>query len=361
MLNRNFLFIFLSILIGCGCYDCVLNLYPKETHTNVKDSSWESSENDSAIRNRPDTSSDTSVITDFDTSPAYINLGAADWVPYTRIVALGDHHADFSQAKRALQIGGVIDESLRWIGKNTIVVQTGDILDRGAEERELIDFYENLRTEAKKTGGQIINMLGNHEIMTALGDYRYMNPKACAAFSDLADLDLSNPAFSGLADEDCKRRAAAFWPGGPYAKIIATWPVVALKEKILFVHGGFHRNHANYGIDNLNNMTESWLNGKDSLQLAYVGGGNSVYAVDWDRTYSSSITLSDNICQELKNVLEQVGAEQMVVGHTVQPHINSVCNGTVIRIDIGMSEHYGGNIEVLEIINGFVKILVDPA
>ena len=64
---------------------------------------------------------------------------------------------------------------------------------------------------------------------------------------------------------------------------------------------------------------------------------------------------------ELQGVLEQVGAEQMGVGHTTQPNTNSVCNGIVYRIDMGMSDFYGGDIEVLEIIDGVEKVLVDPA
>jgi hypothetical protein len=40
----------------------------------------------------------------------------------------------------------------------------------------------------------------------------------------------------------------------------------------------------------------------------------------------------------------------MVVGHTIQDHINSACDGQVWRIDTGMNPtHFNGPIEVLEI------------
>ena len=45
--------------------------------------------------------------------------------PPKRIIALGDNHADKSQVILGLQIGGVIDDSLNWIGGDAIVVQTG--------------------------------------------------------------------------------------------------------------------------------------------------------------------------------------------------------------------------------------------
>ncbi len=50
--------------------------------------------------------------------------------------------------------------------------------------------------------------------------------------------------------------------------------------------------------------------------------------------------------------LRAMGVSRMVVGHTVQPAITSACDGTVWRIDVGLSKHYGGPIEVLELVPG---------
>ncbi len=282
--------------------------------------------------------------------------------PPKRIIAIGDNHADLSQALKALQIGGVIDDSLNWIGEDTIVVQTGDVIDRGVEEREVIDFYENLRPDAEAAGGQIVNMNGNHEIMTAYADYRYLQEGACAAFSDLTGLDTSNPAFDEFTDENCKLRAAAFWPGGPYAQIIADWPMVALVQDTVFVHGGLHQKHLDYGIDEINAMTNAWLMREGDLDYNQVGGGADVFSVDWDRTYSDDeIPPTADQCDALASVLEQLGVERMVVGHTVQNHINAVCDDMAWRIDTGMAVYYGGMVEVIEILDGNVNVWVDLA
>ena len=322
---------------------------------------------DSSHGSEPDTDTNSTIDSDLgsgaDTGTATFHSEpqewSGDWSGGTRIIAIGDNHADLSQTQRALQVAKVIDENLKWIGKDTIVVQTGDVLDRGAEEREVIDLYERLRPEAAAAGGQIINMNGNHEIMTAQGDYRYMQADACAAFASLPMKGISNPAFEYLTP-DCQKRAAAFWPGGSYAKIIAEWPVVVLLEKTVFVHGGVHQKHIDYGIDKINEMTRKWLRGEGELDTEMVGGGTAVYSVDWDRTYSSNTLLpNDSICEVAKNVLAQLGAERMVVGHTVQTRINGFCDGMIIRIDVGMAAYYGGTIEVLEIIDGQVTVLVD--
>ena len=218
-----------------------------------------------------------------------------------------------------------------------------------------------LGPEAEAAGGRIINMNGNHEIMTAYGDYRYMQEWACGAFADLEGLDTSNPLFDELSD-DCKLRAAAFWPGGPYAQIIADWPMVAVVQDTVFVHGGLHQKHLDYGIDEINEMTRAWLLGEGSLNYSQVGGGTDVKSVDWDRTYSDDeVPPSEEDCANLASVLEQLGVVRMAVGHTVWDHINPACDELVWRIDTGMAVYYGGEVEVFEVLDGEVNILTDLA
>ena len=52
-----------------------------------------------------------------------------------RLVAIGDLHGDLDATRAALRLAGAIDTLDRWIGRDLVVVQTGDILDRGDEER----------------------------------------------------------------------------------------------------------------------------------------------------------------------------------------------------------------------------------
>jgi hypothetical protein len=51
--------------------------------------------------------------------------------PFVRhIVAVGDLHSDMPNAKRVLQLSGVVDEHGDWTGNVDFFVQTGDIIDR---------------------------------------------------------------------------------------------------------------------------------------------------------------------------------------------------------------------------------------
>jgi hypothetical protein len=47
-----------------------------------------------------------------------------------RIVAVGDLHGDFGNARKVLEMSGVIDTTGKWTGDVDFFVQTGDIIDR---------------------------------------------------------------------------------------------------------------------------------------------------------------------------------------------------------------------------------------
>ena len=63
------------------------------------------------------------------TSKLSVQSGLAK--PFVRhIVAVGDLHGDFPNARRVLQFSGVVDEYGNWTGHADFFVQTGDIIDR---------------------------------------------------------------------------------------------------------------------------------------------------------------------------------------------------------------------------------------
>jgi hypothetical protein len=61
-----------------------------------------------------------------------------------RIVAVGDVHGAYDDLIATLQSAGVIDDGLTWSGGKTHLVFTGDLLDRGARSRDVMDFVMRL-------------------------------------------------------------------------------------------------------------------------------------------------------------------------------------------------------------------------
>ena len=64
-----------------------------------------------------------------------------------RIIAIGDIHGDFEALYMALLKANVINLQGKWIGKNTYVVQLGDLLDKGGRGEEINSESESVNEE----------------------------------------------------------------------------------------------------------------------------------------------------------------------------------------------------------------------
>lgn len=268
-----------------------------------------------------------------------------------RVVAIGDLHGDLDATRRALKLAGAIDDQDRWIGRNLTVVQTGDELDRGDQDKAIVDLFEQLMMAARAAGGAVIALNGNHEYMNAQGDFRYVSPGGFAPFDALTESDSHQPQLAQLP-EAARGRAAAFMPGGPYARLLARRPTILKLGDTVFVHGGVLPPIAEIGIAPLNQAYSDWLAGKSAQIPPSLSDEQGPV---WTRLYSD--TTQPPACDLLRTALAKLGARHMVVGHTVQPHINPACDQQVWRIDVGMSKSYGGPIEVLEIRDGVFRVL----
>ncbi len=245
-----------------------------------------------------------------------------------RVIAIGDLHGDLGGTRAALRTAGVIDDKDAWIGKDTVVVQTGDILDRGNDEQAILDLLFRLEGEARAAGGDVVLLLGNHELMNAAGDYRYVTP---AAMDD----------FEG-------GRRAALGPGGTYAKKLAAHDVIAIVGDTVYSHAGVIGEWTSH-IDEVNMSSRCWLDGQAGGADAAPVAMQSEQSPVWTR----ALGLDPVDCGVVASALRDLGVKRMVVGHTVQKTgINAVCDGTVWRIDVGLAKLYDGPIEVLELTDG---------
>lgn len=272
-----------------------------------------------------------------------------------RLVAIGDVHGDLAATKRALRLAGAIDASDKWSGGELVIVQTGDQLDRGDDEQEILELFARLQHEAAEAGGAIHLLNGNHELMNAQGDLRYVTPGGLADFEDAPGVDPDAAALAPLmkqVPEPAQARVAAFWPGQPWARELAKRNVIVVVGDSVFVHGGVTPEWAGQ-IRTINAETRAWLSGERREPPAAVTDPDGPV---WSRHYSQDPDASD--CALLDQALETIGAKRMVVGHTVHSEgIVSACEGKVWMIDVGMAAHYGGPTQVLEIRGDELKVL----
>jgi len=281
---------------------------------------------------------------------AAASLGELAFPAPKRLVAIGDVHGDLARTKRVLRLAGAIDEADRWVGGDLFVVQVGDQTDRGDDDRAILDMFARLRREAKAAGGTFLALNGNHELMNAALDFRYVTPGGFAAFRDVA---VPPDPRLGRVPEEQRARAVAFLPGGAYARKLAEQPIVAKVGDAVFVHGGVLPKHVDLGLEVLDKQTRAWLRGEVAAPPRGVMEEDGLV---WTRNYSAAPGQRE--CGDLGTVLERLDAKQLVMGHTVQRHgMNQACGGAAWRIDVGIAEYYGGPVQALEIAEGKTRVL----
>lgn len=325
--------------------------------------------------------------------PIIVNADPPTFVtaPDRRIIAVGDLHGDLSKAREALNMAGVLSSDGRdlWTGGETVLVQVGDILDRGEDEIAILSLLRSLDMQARAEGGAVFQVNGNHETINVEGDFRYVDSGGfdeCTDFLEyLNECDHNwEEAFvnwinvSAQWKEDRKKsqnywgpwklvkrqrgviaRSILLQPGGPLARELARHPVVLKLNDWVFCHGGLLPHHVGYGIERMNREVSTWMRGEHerdttpSFPFIATRGYDSVV---WSRLYSRDTSdLVDyqisQIHRILEDTLQAVGAKAMVVGHTPQTAgVNCEYGCSIWRVDVGMSRGVlDSRPEVLEI------------
>ncbi|KAL2320132.1 hypothetical protein Fmac_029101 [Flemingia macrophylla] len=202
------------------------------------------------------------------------------------LVAIGDLHGDLQKSKEALHLAGLIDAADRYVGGSTTVVQVGDVLDRGGDELKILYFLEKLKREAARSGGAILTMNGNHEIMNVEGNFICATEQGVEEFrvwyewfrigNEMKSLcnGLEKPwdpmeglpsSFRGVRKEfqdGLRARVAALRPNGPISKrfLMPNATVLVVGDSV-FVHGGLLPEHTSYGLEKINSEVQDWING----------------------------------------------------------------------------------------------------
>lgn len=289
-----------------------------------------------------------------------------------RIIAVGDIHGDFLALYYCLHdCAEVINAKWEWRGRDTYVVIVGDMVDRyrpgltaqddkgwgigeiPEEEFIILRALSKLDKAARKFGGRVLRLLGNHELLNLYyNQLKYVSPHA----------------------RESKRREKllrAFQRCGVYGMArIGSW---------VFIHGGLQERALSYNTENVYDRIQT------ATHKVLRENANKNQRVDRDvafmmnlledRSFSQIDMKTD--CDALDRVLQMVNdtgktALHMVVAHSVQTErkqallpskitkgelhtrydgplvisrempfgINSDCNGRLWRLDVAMSRSF---------------------
>jgi hypothetical protein len=330
-----------------------------------------------------------------------------------RIIVIGDIHGDYDLAKRSFEVAGLInknDTELNWVADppNTIVVQVGDQIDSCrpvnvggynchnskqkddiAEDIKVLDFFNQMHEKAKRVGGAVYSLLGNHELMNASGDFDYVSYEN---YYNYQYVDKNNVKHEGPPG-----RKSSFKPGGPVANMLACKRTsVLIIGSNIFLHAGLLpglvRRLDYLNLDDrtklkyLNRIVRKWLLNKMSpnrdkeattekddidvvlgKDIRVLGSGKKTLSPFWTRAFGDikvGEKMDSTKCKEaLENVLQVLKIGQIIVGHTPQlfnqnDGINGTCNDGIInrvyRVDGGFSRGFkiwshSNLVQVLEI------------
>ncbi len=79
--------------------------------------------------------------------------------------AIGDIHGCLEKLRSLLETANLIDANAHWIAGHSKLVFLGDYMDRGEDGIGVLDLIMRLEQEAKKAGGEVIALLGNHDLI----------------------------------------------------------------------------------------------------------------------------------------------------------------------------------------------------
>jgi len=249
-----------------------------------------------------------------------------------RIAALSDIHGQYDQLRRLLRANGIIGHDDRWRFGAGLLVVGGDVFDRGPRVTEAFWLLQQLQQQARRAGGDVLFLLGNHETMTLQDDLRYLNPK----YAEVASR-LGRP-YPALYDD-----------GSVLGRWLRQAPAIARVGDTLFVHAGMSPEFLATGIDRdeANARYRASL-GTPKAQVKadprtaplYDGKTSPI----WYRGYFDGRASTADV----DAALERLGVRRIVVGHTSMAHVGSYFDGRVIAIDSSIKRGETGELLFLE-------------
>jgi len=257
----------------------------------------------------------------------------------SRQFVISDIEGNFDAFRKLLLAGKVIDEKFEWTYGDGHLVLAGDFFDRGSQVTEVLWLIYALEDKAKKAGGYVHFVLGNHEIMNMSADLRYVHPKY------MENASLMNEDYNAL-----------YGPNSELGRWLRTKNVMEKIGGVLYLHGGISRkvNNIDLPLQEMNSLIRPFY---ADTTFAYPNIETDIMYSEagpfWYRGYY--IGDRTDIPQILDSTLQKFRLDLVVTGHTpVADTVSVWYKGKLINTD---TPHAKGKSEALVIEgNKFYKI-----
>lgn len=253
------------------------------------------------------------------------------------IIAIGDAHGEYYAFAAVLIHAGLMDPELNWTGGKTILVQSGDILDRGDSPLQIDNLLDILQVQARAAGGDIIRIIGNHELEILRKNFFITSLPYFQVASFRSKL--INGVLSGKWCAAYSARGFLFTHAGVCDTLYALIREELPGEKPTEAKMAAHINEI------FRESVESGHYRHHIFNVSYIRGGSDRFGgIFWEDF--SSLLRNHQLCPF-----------RQVIGHTTVSEVVMASDKKIIAIDVGMNKVFSGGFEYLKI-NGRADIKV---
>lgn len=240
----------------------------------------------------------------------------------SNLFAISDIEGNYEKYYQSLLANHIIDEKLNWTFGDGHLVLLGDFVDRGEKVNEVLWLSYKLDCEAKKAGGKVHFILGNHELMNMQGKTRYADKRyfasALLAGKKIEDF-YDSQSFLGkwLRSKNCMEKIGEH----------------------LFVHAGVSDSLIQQKMDilTINQIAKANIDTPKSSEEAKLIMNR--YGPFWYRGLAMDYKYYKKASKEkVDQFTNYFSVDDIVIGHSIAEDICTDYNGKVIRIDVEHGE-----------------------
>ena len=217
------------------------------------------------------------------------------------MLVTGDIHGCIGKLERLLQREAIMNRKYDWLAEKSTLIFVGDYTDRGEDGIACIELIMHLENEAKKQGGQVFSLLGNHDILLLgakkFGDEPIPNERPKGVGKSMLEQWQVNGGGK-LSDLDRLQNRHRQW--------LEQRPAMLLFEQ-LFIHADT-LNYLNYGttVADVNSRIQRILESDNILDFDHLD----------EQFADRQAFLGKGGKTDAKRFLETYGGSRIIHGHT---------------------------------------------
>lgn len=258
-----------------------------------------------------------------------LNIEPSIYTLPEKFLAVSDIEGNLEAFVMLLQDAGVMDTDYNWTFDDGHLFFVGDMFDRGNNVTECLWLLYRLESQAEVLGGKIHFIIGNHDMMNMIYDFRYVAQKY------LANVQLMDETLESIYASDTE-----------LGRWLRTKNLIEKVEPFIFLHGGISPavDALNLSYDEINYWGRYRMDSLCQSNDCNIINGGSDYGIYWYRGMADE----DLTQQQVNTIISNFDGEMVVIGHTVFENITLLYENKVICIDL---DHKGN------FLSGFMSAL----